>query len=161
MHIYVRKYVYSQCTRIYVRIHTLYHTYACRSSSSLPWERDVGQVVAVRQGLVVVDGEVAGVGLLSVDDGGEGGVGDEGDDGVLPDGEVDDGDDVDEHEREDGGADEHVGVLGEVVVDEPADEARAQEVHVDADDEQTQEPREHYYLHSIQFNLFFDIHDAN
>jgi len=69
-------------------------------------------------------------------------VGDEGDDGVLPEGEVDDGEDVDEHEGEDEEADQHVGVLGQRVVDEPPHEARAQEVHVDADDHQPEQPRE-------------------
>lgn len=80
------------------------------------------------------------LGLLGIN---LGRVSDEGDDGVLSEGEVDDGDDVDEHEGEDDEADEHVGVLGEGVVDEPADEAGAQEVHIDADDHQPQQPREH------------------
>jgi len=70
-------------------------------------------------------------------------VDDEGDDGVLPEGEVDDRENVDEDEWEDEKADQHVGVLGQRVVDEPPHEARAQEVHVDANDHQPEQPREH------------------
>jgi hypothetical protein len=99
-------------------------------------QRDVRQVLPVRNGLVFVI--LTGfLGLLGVD---LAGVGDEGDNRVFPECEVDDSQDVDEHEREDDGAYEHIAILGQRVVDEPPHEARAQEVHVDADDQQAQQP---------------------
>jgi hypothetical protein len=107
-------------------------------------QRDVRQVLPVRNRLVFIILAAGFVlGLLGV---GLAGVGDEGDNRVFPEGEVDDSQDVDEHEREDDGAYEHVGIHGQRVVDEPPHEARAQEVHVDADDQQSQQPREHYNL---------------
>jgi len=120
-------------------------------ATRLLWQRDVRQVLPERHGLVIL--LLAGrLGLLGVVE--LVGVGDEGDDGVLSKGEVDDGEDVDEHEGEDDEADEHVGVDGEGVVDEPADEAGAQEVHVDANDHQPQQPREHDNLQNYKEHTY-------
>jgi hypothetical protein len=112
-------------------------------------ERDVRQILPEWHRLVLLFLLTGRLGLLSVN---LGGVGDEGDNGVLPEGEVDDREDVDEHEGEDQEADQHVGVLGQRVVDEPPHEARAQEVHVDADDHQPEQPREHDDLQTHTFN---------
>lgn len=67
---------------------------------------------------------------------------------VLPKRQVDQGEHVNRHGREDDDPNQHCDRLGEAAVDDPRHEARAQVVDVDADDAQPKDPGHHDYLKS-------------
>lgn len=58
----------------------------------------------------------------------------EGDRGIFPKRQVDNGDDIDGHEREDDDADKDIGDFGKAIVYEPIYKANAQIIDVDAND---------------------------
>lgn len=80
-------------------------------------------------------------------------------DGVLPERQVDHGDDVEQHEREQHDADEHVGECRERVVEDPADQLCAEEVDVYPDDDEPQHPGESNNLQVLITNALLVFQD--